>query len=166
MWVVFFSPRQFLRIRCIWGWSRVGWTTSHSISLSLVSLKLFALVGLWPLLSSLGINRRESWGFSFSRWRFVGQVLKGFGLGVFDTGGSGSAVTGFGGKSTLPTPRDWLHRGFHHFAQRGGGRAGGGICRGDVVSRSALQCPAQVWQYAGGHFCHRRSLRVGAFHPG
>ena len=45
-------------------------------------LKLFALVGLWTLLSSLGINRRESWGFSFSRWRFVGQVLKGFGLGV------------------------------------------------------------------------------------
>ena len=45
-------------------------------------LKLFALVGLWPLLSSLGINQRESWGFSFSWRRFVGQVVKGFGLGI------------------------------------------------------------------------------------
>lgn len=45
-------------------------------------LKLFALVGLWPLLGFLRINQRIHWGFGLRRVEFLGALAKGFGIGV------------------------------------------------------------------------------------
>ena len=45
-------------------------------------LKVIALVGLWPLLSSLRLNGHAHWGFALRGKAFLPQVVKGFGIGV------------------------------------------------------------------------------------
>ncbi len=52
----------------------------HKLAMRIV--KVLALLGLWPLLSVLGLNTRVHWGFGLARARFFKEMLKGLGIGI------------------------------------------------------------------------------------